>query len=138
MSDLVRVSLSIEKDLFDRLEKLVKDSGYTNRSEFVRDIVRNRLVEKEWSSNRKVLATVTLVYDHETRLLSKRLTHLQHEHFGAILATTHVHLGRRLCAEMIMIQGRAREIKHLAESLGREKGVLHATLSMSSTGKGLS
>ncbi len=138
MPDLVRVSLSIEKNLFDRLEKLVKDSGYTNRSEFVRDMIRDRLVENQWGSNRKVLATVTLIYDHEKRLLSKRLTHLQHEHFGAVLATTHVHLDRHLCAEMIMIQGPASEIKELAENLGREKGVLHATLSMSSTGKGLS
>lgn len=134
MPGLVRVSFSIEEPLYRRLEKLLGDSGYTNRSEFIRDMVRGRLVEKEWDKNAQALGTITLVYDHHSRTLSKRLTALQHKHHHAVLATTHVHMDARLCAEMIMMKGRARDIERLSNELRQEKGVLHANLSMSSTG----
>ena len=137
MSDLVRLSLSLEKPLFDRLEKLVAKSGYTNRSEFVRDMIRERLVEGQWDKDREVLGTVTLVYDHHRRQLSERLTHLQHRHHRAILVTTHVHLTKELCVEVILVRAKASQVKQFADLLRKQKGVFHAELSMSSTGKGL-
>lgn len=137
MSDLVRLSLAIEKPLYDRLEELVHQSGYANRSEFVRDLIRNRLVEREWEADHEVVGTITLVYDHETRELNRKLTHVQHHHHDVVLATTHVHLNERLCAEMILVRGRAGTARHLADELGQQKGVLHASLSLSSTGADL-
>lgn len=134
MSDLVRLSLSIEKPLLDRLEKLVRHSGYTNRSEFVRDMIRERLVDREWDENREVVGTITLVYDHHVSGLSEKLTDEQHHHHKVILATTHVHLDKALCVEMILVKGRAREITELADRLRQHKGVLHAGLSTSTTG----
>ena len=137
MSELVRLSLSIEKPLFERLEKMVKRSGYGNRSEFVRDMIRHQLVRQEWNANTEVVGTVTLVYDHHARHLSDKLTHLQHEHHAAVLATTHVHLDHHLCAEMILARGPARQIKKITDLLRQQKGVLHAALSLGSTGKSL-
>lgn len=137
MSDLERMSISIEKPLYGRLEKLVKDSHYTNRSEYIRDLIRNKIVEQEWERDEEALGTVTLLYDHHTRGLSDRLTHLQHDHHSNILATTHVHLTHDLCAEMIMIKGKAGLIRAMADAISREKGVLHAALSLSSIGKKL-
>ena len=137
MSDLVRVSLSIEKPLFERLEKLVADSEYRSRSEYVRDLIRSRLVDQEWSSGKTLLGTVSLIYDHHARGLSDRLIHQQHHFAGTVLATTHVHLDRNLCAEMIMVRGRGKDIKALADRLRREKGVLHAKLATGTTGKDL-
>ena len=134
MSDLIRLSVSIEKPLYDRLEKLVKQSGYTNRSEFVRDMIREKLVELEWSADRRVVGTLTLIYDHHHRGLTARLTDLQHDYHTAVLATTHVHLTHDLCAEMILINGRATHIRKLADRMRQLKGVLHAELSMASTG----
>ena len=134
MSDLIRLSVSIEKPLYDRLEKLVQRSGYTNRSEFVRDMIREKLVDVEWSSDRRVVGTLTLIYDHHRRGLSARLTDLQHDHPTAILATTHVHLTHDLCAEMILIKGKASHVRSLADRVRQLKGVLHAELSMASTG----
>ena len=134
MSDLVRMSLSIEKPLFDRLEKLVKRSSYTNRSEFVRDMIRDRLVEGEWAKDQEVLGTVTLVYDHHRRQLSEKLIALQHHHHGAVLASTHVHLTEHLCAEMILVKGKASQVRKLADLMRQQKGVLRADLSMASTG----
>jgi CopG family nickel-responsive transcriptional regulator len=137
MSELERVSFSIEKPLMARLEKLVRDSRYTNRSEFIRDLIRAKLVEGEWERDEEAIGTVTLLYDHHVRGLSDRLTHLQHHHHSNVLAAMHVHLTHDLCAEVIMIRGRAHLIREMANAMGREKGVLHASLSLGSTGKRL-
>ena len=79
MSNLVRLSLSIERPLLKRLERMVKQSGYTNRSEFIRDMVRDCLVKKEWEGDEEVVGTVTLLYDHHVRRLTEKLTDLQHD-----------------------------------------------------------
>ena len=137
MSELVRLSLSMERPLLERLETLVKRSKYTNRSEYARDLIRERLVEEEWERNEEAVGTITLVYDHHARQLSGKLTGLQHRHHGEILATTHVHLDTHMCVEMILTKGKASNIRQIADLLRQQKGVLHATLSMSSTGKRL-
>jgi CopG family nickel-responsive transcriptional regulator len=137
MSELVRLSVSIDKPLYEQLEKIVRTSGYQNRSEFLRDLVRDRLVKRQWDSNQEVVGTVTMVYDHHSRQLSDRLTHLAHDHHDVILSTTHVHLDRSMCAEVIIVKGPARRIEKLADLLGKQKGVLHSALSMSSIGKDL-
>jgi CopG family nickel-responsive transcriptional regulator len=137
MSDLVRMSLSIEKALLDRLEGMAGASGYTNRSEFIRGLIRDRLVQEEWAKDREAVGTITLVYDHHTRELSRKLTGLQHRHHGAILATTHVHLDDDICVEMVLVKGRASHIRKVADLLRQQKGVLHMALSMSSTGQQL-
>jgi CopG family nickel-responsive transcriptional regulator len=129
--------MSIEKPLLQRLEAMVTKSKYANRSEFIRDMLRERLVEEEWKGNEEVVGTITLVYDHETRELSKKLTHLQHHHHDVVLASTHVHLDEHMCAEMVLTKGPASEIEEMASLLRQQKGVLHASLSLSSTGKEL-
>lgn len=137
MSQLVRMSVSIEKPLYDELEKLVRRSDYENRSEFIRDLVRDHLVQQEWQTDEVLLATILLVYDHHARGLSERLTEQQHHFRGDVLAATHIHLDEHLCAEMIMVRGRGKEIEALAGRLQREKGVLHAKLAAGTTGKHL-
>jgi CopG family nickel-responsive transcriptional regulator len=137
MSELTRLSFSIEQDLLDKLEELIKNTAYQNRSEFIRDLIRDKLVDQEWEANEEAIGTITLIYDHHSRLLNEKLTELQHDHHQNILASTHIHLSHDLCAEMIMVKGRASEIKHLEALLQQPKGVLHATLSMTSTGKQL-
>jgi len=127
----------MEKELTEQLESLVKKSRYTNRSEFIRELIRERLVHDAWKNNEEAVGTITLVFDHDTRDLAHKLTHLQHHHHDAILATTHVHLTEDLCAEMIMIRGRAADIEGLANELRRHKGVLHADVSIGSSGKPL-
>lgn len=138
MSNLVRLSFSIEAPLLKQFEKLLKASGAVNRSECVRDLIRSRLVEEAWQRNEEALGTITLIYNHHARLLNERLIEVQHHHHSAILATTHVHLDEDTCAEMIMVKGRASEIRHIADELRRQRGMLHTALSMSSTGKKLS
>lgn len=138
MSDLVRVSISLERSLLESLDALAASAAYANRSEFLRDLIRARLVEQEWERDEEAMGTLTLVYDHHARRLSERLVELQHEHHDQVLATTHVHLDHHLCAEAILLRGRASQLRALADRIKQEKGVLHAELSMSSTGKRLS
>ena len=137
MADLVRVSLSIEEPLLEKLERMRKAQRYTNRSEFIRDMIRDRLVEQEWERDQDVVGTVTLVYDHHHRQLSEKLTHLQHHHHELVLATTHVHLNKDMCVEVIVVKGRAGQVQKVAGLLRQQKGVLHAAMSLSSAGKGL-
>ena len=137
MSRLERLSFAIEVDLLKKMERLMRRGRFKNRSEFIRDLIRSRLVDSEWKKDAEAIGTITLIYDHDTRRLSDRLTSLQHQQHNAVLATTHVHLDNHLCAEMIMVKGRAHVISDLADVLGQQKGVLHSSLSMSSTGKQL-
>ncbi len=137
MPGIVRVSISIEKPLYNRLEKLVREGHYENRSEFIRDLIRDRLVEQEWERDEEAVGTVRFVYNHHTRGLGDKLTAIQHDYHEVIITTTHVHLDHALCAETVVVKGHAREIKMLADMLRQQKGVLHASLSLSSTGKNL-
>lgn len=132
MPDLVRLSLSIEKPLYEQLERLVAHGEFANRSEFVRGMIRDRLVHEAWEGDGESLATVTVVYDHHQRGLAEKLIDLQHGHHAQVLAATHVHLDHDTCAEMIMVRGAPGEIRHLADHMRQQKGVLHLALSPSS------
>ena len=137
MTELTRLSFSIEKPLLEQLEKLRKDSKYANRSEFIRDMIRQQLVGRQWQDDRETLGTITLLYNHDLHKLSEKLTDLQHHHHQSILVSTHVHMDKHLCAEVLLVKGRASQIRRLANLLRQQKGVLHAALSLSSTGKSL-
>jgi CopG family transcriptional regulator, nickel-responsive regulator len=138
MSTLVSLTFSIEKPLAHQLARLVDANHYDNRTEYIRDLARNQLVAEEWENDQEALATITLVYDHHKPKLNDTLIDLQHDHHDIILAATHVHLDHDLYAEMIMMHGSAQVIRTLADRLKQQKGVMHASLSMSSTGKKLS
>lgn len=135
MAKVTRFAVSLEQDLFSKLDELVRRHRYTNRSEFIRDLLRKKLVEDQWQDDdHDVLGTLTLLYDHHAYQLSKRLTELQHHHHRVVLATTHVHLDEHLCAETIMMRGKPSEIRQLADLAGQQKGVLHSALSISTVG----
>lgn len=137
MSELVRLSISLEDSLCSTLEEMVQKSKYKNRSEYIRDLIRDKLVAEQWEDADEVLGTITLVYNHHQRELSEKITHIQHHSHDNVLAATHVHLSHEICAEMIMVRGKAEAIRHLADTLRQQRGVLHSGLTMSSTGEKL-
>ena len=133
MAELERVSLAIERELIERFDKLLERSGHKNRSEAIRDLVRNRVVEEDWAAGAgETVGTVTLVYDHTKRDLADRLLEAGHEHHGQVLATMHVHLDDTNCLEVIAMRGRPKELRHIADHLIGMKGVRHGKLVMSS------
>jgi CopG family nickel-responsive transcriptional regulator len=138
MGELSRIGVAIDSDLLEKFDHLIADRGYTNRSEAFRDLIRDELVEKAWEApNSEVVGTVTLVYDHHVRMLSDKLTDLQHDHFHHILSTLHVHLDHDNCLEVLVVRGKASAVKKIADALISTKGVKHGRLTITSTGTGL-
>jgi CopG family nickel-responsive transcriptional regulator len=138
MKNLVRFGISINDRLLNRFDALIAEKGYVNRSEAIRDLIRNALVEEEWArEDVEAVGTVSLVYDHHTRDLSDKLTEHQHSHHKEIISALHVHLDEHHCLEVVVIRGKARNIKHLADELIGTKGVKHGKLMTTTTGKGL-
>ena len=130
-----RISISLEQDLLARLDRLVEGRRYANRSEAVRDLIRARLVEREWEGNKRVIGTITLLYDHHVHDLPGKLTHMQHESKAQVISTMHVHLDHHNCLEVIVVKGRSREVVALADSLISVRGVRHGELTASSLGR---
>lgn len=138
MAEIVRFGISINEQLLTRFDGLIEQKGYVNRSEAIRDLIRNALVEEEWANeDEEAVGTVSLVYDHHTRDLSDKLTEHQHTHHKEIISALHIHLDAHHCLEVVVIKGRARDIKRLAEELIGTKGVKHGKLMTTTTGKGL-
>jgi CopG family nickel-responsive transcriptional regulator len=137
MPDLVRTGVSIEEDLLEAFDKVIAKRGYNNRSEALRDLIRDMLVAEDVSDNKPVVATVSMVYDHHRPELSQKLNEAQHHHHGHVLAATHVHLDKHNCFEVVIMKGPAGEVKHLADHMLSMRGVKHGKLVMTSTGKTL-
>lgn len=135
MSQLVRFGVSLEKELLSRFDRRLKEKKYTNRSEGIRDLIREELVKKQWRENGEIAGTVTMVYDHHKRELVDRLMDIQHDFGGVIISSQHIHLDHHNCLEIIAVKGRPAKAQELADTLKAVKGVKHATLSMTSTGR---
>jgi CopG family nickel-responsive transcriptional regulator len=135
MSELSRIGVAIDSDLLKKFDKLISARGYANRSEAFRDLIRDELVERAWETpDSNVVGTVTLVYDHHVRLLNEKLTDMQHSHFHQVLSTLHVHLDHDNCLEVLVVRGKAAQVKKIADALISTKGVKHGRLTITSTG----
>jgi CopG family nickel-responsive transcriptional regulator len=138
VADLTRFGISIDDRLLRRFDDLIAEKGSANRSEAIRDLIRGALIEDQWArGNDETVGTVTLVYDHHTRDLSDKLTEQQHSHHDAIVSALHVHLDAHHCLEVVVVRGKAREVKRLADELIGTKGVKHGKLVTTTTGKDL-
>jgi CopG family nickel-responsive transcriptional regulator len=137
MSSIVRFGVSLERDLLEKFDSLIESRNYTNRSEAIRDLIRQELVNKEWIEGEDVAGAITLVYDHHKRELLNKITDIQHDFQNIIISTQHIHLDHNNCLELIAVRGNPSQVKRLAEKLKAIKGVKHATLSMTTTGKNL-
>ena len=137
MSELARFGVSLEFDLLKSLDLLMRQKGYTNRSEYIRDLVRDDLVKKTWVSGSAVAGAIILVYDHHQRALVNLLTDIQHDYHELIVSGQHIHLDHHNCLEIIAVKGQPKKIEELANRLRAAKGVKHGALSVTSTGKEL-
>ena len=136
MSKLTRIGVAIDEDLLAKFDALIAGRGYSNRSEAFRDLIRDQLVEESWKSpEAEVVGSLTLVYDHHVRMLSDKLLDMQHDHHQEILSTLHVHLDHDNCLEVLLIKGKAEQVRRIADALVSTKGVKHGKLSIASSGK---
>ncbi len=133
---LMRFGVSLPEDLIRKFDRLIKRKRYSNRSEAIRDLIRRELVQEDVDSDRVVAGVLSLLYDHHKTAISEVLTAVQHDHHDSIISTTHVHLDHDNCLEVILLHGRAKDIKRFADSVISIKGVKHGGLHLTSTGEG--
>jgi CopG family transcriptional regulator, nickel-responsive regulator len=133
MSDLSRTGVSLDSVLLDQFDRLIENKGYVNRSEALRDLIRDHLVATSIvAPDAEVVGTVTLIYDHHSRLLPEKLTDIQHQHHSEIISTVHAHLDHDTCLEVVVVKGKSKRVQKLADLLISTKGVQHGRLVMSS------
>lgn len=138
MSQLTRFGVSLDAELLSRFDKLIAEKQYANRSEAIRDLIRDTLVRHEWDSeDGEIVGTVTLIYDHHVRDLADKLTEEQHVHHAQIISTMHVHLDHDNCLEVLAVRGKTHEVRHIADELIGKKGVKHGKLVTTTTGRNL-
>ncbi len=131
-----RIGISLDKKLLRRFDRLIRAKGYTNRSEAVRDLIREKLIEQEWAApSGETVAAVFLVYEHDAMELSQRLTKVAHGEFRRVVASTHVHMDQENCLEIIILRGPGAEIKRLGERLISMRGVKQGRFIPGTTGQ---
>jgi CopG family nickel-responsive transcriptional regulator len=139
---LERIGISLEDDLLAQFDRLIGDKGYVNRSEAVRDLIRDALVQRTWTEDdgdagEERVAVVTLVYDHDASSLAQKLAHIQHENHKAVVSALHVHMDEHNCLEVLVLRGRASEVLAMGEGLISTRGVKFGRLVPATTGQGL-
>ena len=137
MSEIVRFGVSLEKELLEKFDILIKEKKYSNRSEAIRDLIRENLVKREWVEGKEVAGAITLVFDHHKRDLVNNLTGIQHDFHQLIISSQHIHLDHDNCLEIIVVRGKPTEVRELADKLRAAKGVKYGSLSIATTGKEL-
>lgn len=125
---MVRFTISLPDELLHTLDEQIIHEGYGGRSEFIRDLIREKIVEQAWTERRTVVGVLTLVYDHHQRNINQRMLEIQHASDDLILCTTHVHIDHHNCVETIILKGTAEKITRLATEIGGLKGILFAGL----------
>ena len=138
MHKITRFGVSIDQKLLEHFDEKISSEGYLNRSEAIRDLIRESLVEKEWKlGDEELIGVVSLVFSHSQRELTEALTEIQHHHYPSIISAVHIHLDHDNCLEVLVVRGKAGLIKKIADELIAAKGVKHGKLTVTTTGKDL-
>jgi CopG family nickel-responsive transcriptional regulator len=135
MSDLYRFGISLEKNLIDAFDKHITAKHYQNRSEAIRDLIREELVHQKWADGGIVAGAIVMTYDHHKRELVSKLMDIQHDFSTMIISTQHVHLDHHLCLEIIAVRGKSRDVEKLADSIKSLVGVKQVSISVASAGE---
>jgi CopG family transcriptional regulator, nickel-responsive regulator len=126
---ITRFGVSIEPNLLNKFDKIIKKKGYNNRSEAIRDIVRENILEVDIGDpNSEAIGTLTLMYDHHEGTLTNKLLDMQHDHHNEILSTTHIHIDHHNCLEVLVLKGKTGNIQKLADNIKALKGIKHGEL----------
>jgi CopG family nickel-responsive transcriptional regulator len=139
MAELTRFGVSIQTRLLEQFDQVIAQKGYVNRSEALRDLIRDQLVDVAAECEEgEMVGTVTFVYNHHVRQLTDLLTEFQHQNYGAVIASLHIHLDPENCLEVLVVRGKSGDIRRIADKLIGTKGVKHGKLTLTTTGRDLS
>lgn len=125
-----RFTMSLDEELAEQFDTYIDSKGYTNRSEAVRDLIRERLTSVNLAVHQSghCIASLSYIYNHHARELALRLMDIQHDHHDLVLASQHVHLDHDNCLEALMLHGTMRTVRDFAEAIIAERGVRHGSL----------
>ncbi|WP_010479802.1 nickel-responsive transcriptional regulator NikR [Thermococcus zilligii] len=135
---VVRFGVSVPEELLEKFDRIIGEKGYVNRSEAIRDMMRDFIVRHEWEQgDAEVAGTITMLYNHDEADVVRELLDLQHDYLEEIISSIHVHMDEHNCLEVVIVKGKAGRIKEIADRLLSLKGVKHGKLVMTGTGKEL-
>jgi CopG family nickel-responsive transcriptional regulator len=126
-----RFGVSLEEGLLESLDKYVREKHFSNRSQAIRHLVKNHLIEKKWEADQQVAGVIVMAYDHHKRDIMTKSTNIQHEFHDVVLATQHFHLNHDYCLETISVKGKASRLMALSDRLISLKGIKDGKLVMS-------
>lgn len=137
MSSLIRFGVSLDSALLGKFDQLIAKKGYANRSEAIRDLIRDALIRDEWEDPKdRIIGTLTVIIDQKLNTITKRLAQSQGP-LQEIISTMHVQLDEENSLEVSAVRGCAKKIRKLANELTGMKGVKHGSLVMTTLGKNL-
>ena len=129
MENIIRFSVSLPKQLLDELDSKISDQGYASRSEFTRDLIREKIVNDSWKdANEELIGVLTLVYLHHQNDLVVKMMDIEHKANLNIVCTTHIHIDHNNCLETLILRGKAGTIEKFSEKIGGLKGVKFSKL----------
>ena len=130
MSELIRFGVSIDQDLLENYDRLIAERGYATRSEALRDLIRDALIQQkiDAASATQTLGSLTLIYDHRASNLQAEMAEIQHKHHDLIISVMHLHVSHDDCLELIALSGAVNQISELAHGLLSLKGIKHGKL----------
>ncbi len=135
MEKVTRFGVSIDSNLLKKFDDLIMKLGYKNRSEALRDLMRDRLVDQEWKEEKEIVGILGIVYNHEIHDLTETINHIQHQYTQDILSSTHIHLDHHNCLEVIILKGKSSIIKTISDKMLSIKNVKHGQLITTTTGE---
>lgn len=131
-SNLTRFGVSVESSLLSKFDFLIKQRNYPNRSDAIRELIRNELTKQGWEQDQEIAGAVTILYDHHKRELLNKVMDVQHDFHKIILSSQHIHINHNICFEIIALKGNAKEIQNLTDRLKAIKGIKFGNISMTS------
>jgi len=127
--NIIRFGVSIEEKLLKKFDSVIAGKGYVNRSEAVRDLIRDLLETDDLAdAEAEVIGTLTFIYSHDVREISDKLNDIQHHHYTAIISSTHIHMDEHNCMEVLILRGKACEIQTISDNLLSLKNIRHGKL----------
>lgn len=126
---VVRFSISLPEELLEILDKQFIDKGYASRSEFIRDLIRNKIVEEKWENPKEeVIGVLSIIYNHHTSDLSEKMLQVQHNNLINILCNLHIHVTHDDCLEVVVLKGLAKEIQKINIEISGLRGIKFSEL----------
>jgi len=133
MNSITRFGVSIDERLLKKFDDVIEEKGYVNRSEAIRDLIRDMLDTNEISdSDAETVGTLSLVYKHDSHEIADKLNEIEHGYFNNIVSATHVHLDHDNCLEVLILRGKAKDVKAIADKLRAVKNIQKGYLTLTS------